>query len=361
MGIKNMLKFLNTNYPQLIKKISVNDFQGEKIAIDISILLYQVIIAIRNSGADMMNQQGDVTSHILGLFNKTIILLKMNILPIYVFDGKPPAFKEKVIQNRRNIKQRALNKLSDTELSESDKIKYFKRTVTISKKQIDECKELLTLMGIPYVMAPEEADSQCAQLVKEGIANSVLTEDMDILTFGAGTIYRNLASYKKEQLKIDLSEILSTLDLTYDQFIELCILFGCDYTDKIIDVNPDTLYKYYHMNKNMNNTMIALYKNKIIQCNKTEKDISLICDNFHLYKDYFLNPPVQKNTTICFTKPNINELSKLLVSKYGLVKMKIQSKLNFLGMKQLSIPSYYEDDIVLPQNINLIKSPTAII
>ena len=40
-------------------------------------------------------------------------------------------------------------------------------------------------MGIPYVQAPEEADSQCAYLNKKGLVDAVLTEDMDILTFGA--------------------------------------------------------------------------------------------------------------------------------------------------------------------------------
>ena len=331
MGIKNMLKFLNTNYPELIKKINIDNFQGEKIAIDISILLYQVIIAIRNSGADMINQQGDITSHILGLFNKTIILLKMNILPIYVFDGPAPAFKAKVLQNRKIIKQRAIEKLNDNELSESEKIKYFKRTVSISKKQIEECKELLTLMGVPYIVAPEEADSQCAQLVKEGIATSVLTEDMDILTFGANTIYRNLASYKKEQIKINLSEILTTLDLNYEQFVELCILFGCDYSEKILDINPSIIYKYYSLHKNMKDTLNSIYKNKIIQSYKTEAELDSICNNYLIYKNYFINPPIQNNNIIEFTKPKINELTTLLVSKYGLVKMKIQGKLLFLA------------------------------
>ena len=120
-----MLKFLNNNYPHLIKKIDCDNFNGNRVAIDISILLYQVIIAIRNSGADLTNQKGDITSHILGLFNKTIYLLKMKILPIYVFDGKPPDFKAKVIQNRKSVKQRAFKKLED-KLSREEQIKYFK-------------------------------------------------------------------------------------------------------------------------------------------------------------------------------------------------------------------------------------------
>jgi flap endonuclease-1 len=322
MGIKNLLKFLNTNYPELIKKINNNNFDQKMIAIDASILLYQVIIAIRNSGADMINSQGDITSHILGLFNKTILLLKMNIMPIYVFDGKPPDFKLKVIQNRREIKRNAYEKLLE-DLSKEDKIKYFKRTVSISKKQIDECKQLLDLMGIPYVQAPQEADSQCAQLVKSGIAIGVLTEDMDILTFGA-SIYRNLTSFKKDHIQLNLDDILTSLNLTYEQFVELCILFGCDYNDQL-KIDSNTIFKQYCKNKNMSDTLLAL--NKTI----TTNDIT----NYYLYKDYFINPPVHNITKIELKKPNIEELDKLLVGKYGLVRMKIINKLNFLTQSNL--------------------------
>ena len=47
MGIKCLLKFLNS-YDNIVNKIDTNNFNGEKVAIDISIVLYQVIIAIRN-------------------------------------------------------------------------------------------------------------------------------------------------------------------------------------------------------------------------------------------------------------------------------------------------------------------------
>ena len=325
MGIKNMLKFLNNNYPHIIKNINNDNFNGNRIAIDISILLYQIIIAIRNSGADMTNKQGDITSHILGLFNKTINFLKLNIIPVYVFDGKPPVFKQKVIEARRDVKMKAYCKLSEN-LSEEDKIKYFKRTVSITKKQIDECKELLDCMGIPYVVAPEEADSQCAQLVKAGLVDGVLTEDMDILTFGSHTIYRNLASHTRTPIKIELNDILIALKLSYEQFVELCILFGCDYSDKLF-IKSEMIYKYYLKYKNMNNTINALIKDKILFIkNLEEHDIS----NYTKYKEYFINPPVHNIKIIDMKKPRIKELDDLLVLKYGLVRMKIYNKLVFL-------------------------------
>ncbi len=317
-----MLKFLNTNYPNIIKKISDEKLGGQMIAIDISILLYQVVIAIRNSGADMFTNQGEISSHILGLFNKTINLLKMNIIPIYVFDGKPPQFKWQTINNRKEVKQKASEKLNDEEMNEEDKIKYFKRTVHINKYQIQECIELLEIMGIPYVIAPEEADSQCAELVKCGIADGVLTEDMDIMTFGANKIYRNLTSYKKETLEVSMEDVLNTLNLNYEQFVELCLLFGCDYCDKLNDMKPELIYKYYSKNKNIIDTI-----NNIKQDGYRVDDFN----DYKIYKDYFMNPPVKKINEIELKRCDVSKLEKLLVGKYGLVKMRIINKLQFMG------------------------------
>ncbi len=322
MGIKKMLKFLNTNFPNVIKNINDEELGGQMIAIDISILLYQVVIAIRNSGADMFTNQGEISSHILGLFNKTINLLKMNIIPIYVFDGKPPQFKWQTINNRKEIKQKASEKLNDNDMNEEDKIKYFKRTVHIGKAQIDECIELLQIMGIPYVIAPEEADSQCAELVKCGLADGVLTEDMDIMTFGAKKIYRNLTSYKKDTIEISMDDVLKELNLNYEQFVELCLLFGCDYCDKLNDMKPEQIYKYYSKNKNLLNTI-----NNIKQDGYQIDDFN----DYKIYKDYFMNAPVKKIKEIELKKCDVSKLEKLLVGKYGLVKMRINHKLQFMG------------------------------
>lgn len=320
MGIKNLLKFLS-NYEGILKEINDDNFNKQKVAIDISIILYKVIIAIRNTGADLTNKKGEIVSHILGLFNKTIYLLKKDIIPIYVFDGKAPNLKSKVIQERKEIKKKAWEKLESL-TNEKEKIKYFKRTVSISWKQLEECKELLQLMGIPYVEAPEEADSQCAWLVKNGFASGVLTEDMDILTFGSKRIYRNLGSFNKTTLEINLDDILEKIKLDYNQFIELCILFGCDYCDRIKDISPEELYKTYIKYKNIDDTFNHL--------KKLDYNIPEI-DNIDVIKDYFKNPPVLDDIkNLELYKPSIEKLENKLVNDYGLIKSKIISKINFL-------------------------------
>ena len=315
MGIKNLLKFLS-NYPDLIKEKKIESFYGKKIAIDISILMYQVVIAIRNSGSDLTNSNGDITSHILGLFNKTINFLEKGIIPVFVFDGKPPDLKRKVLDSRRNIRNKSYEKMIEA-TTEEEKIKYFKRTVCITKEQTDQCRELLELMGIPYIDAPEEADSELSYLCKNNLVYAVLTEDMDILTFGSPKIIRNLTSNKKVPIEIELDEILKKLDLTYEEFIELCILFGCDYCTSLTELQPKEIYNHYiNNNKNIDDT-ISFLKSEIDY--KSAKQYFI--DSFHTD----INDDELK-----LRKPQVKKLIHLLVNKYGLIKYKVANKLSKL-------------------------------
>lgn len=112
-------------------------------------------------------------------------------------------------------------------------------------------RRLLTLMGVPVVEAPGEAEAQCAILCRAGLVYATATEDMDALTFGSTKMVRNMtvaASKKLPIVEIDLQKALSELQMTQDQFIDLCILLGCDYTDRIRGVGPNkalTLMKEY--------------------------------------------------------------------------------------------------------------------
>jgi len=321
MGIKCLLKFINGE-ENLIKKVKKDDYKNKKIAIDISILIYRSIISVRNSGADFTNQKGEITSHILGLFNKTIELLHNGITPVYVFDGKPPNIKNKTIEERKQMKMKAFDKMENAE-TEEERIKYLKRTVSISKIQWNQCKDLLTLMGIPYIQAPEEADSQCAYLAKNGLVDAVFTEDMDILTFGSPKIVKNLTSHKIETSEIVLVDLLNHLDLNQEQFIEFCILLGSDYSSGIINIKPDIILKYYKKHKNIKDTIEDMKKD----------NINIPTDfNHEETKNYFLNPTILEvsEKILKLNKPDNNKLLKILVDEYGFLKYLIKTKLDRL-------------------------------
>lgn len=323
MGVKKLLTFLN-NYENLICEKKISDYRGTKIAIDISLLLYKLVIGVRNTGSDIINNQGDSVTHILGLFNKIILLLRHKIVPIFVFDGKASKLKDYVINERKKQKINSLNKLKDA-TGEQDKIKYFKKSFYITKKELDQCRELFDLMGIPYINAPEEADSQCAYLAREGLVDGVYTDDMDILTFGSPMIIKNLISMKNKPVEINLNKILETLMLSYDEFIDFCILLGCDYSNGISNINYNTIYNYYLKNKTIDKTLKDLKDNNF--------NVPLELLDFEKIKNYYKQAPynIIDPNDLEIKNFNVTILIDLLVNKYGLMKFQICKKLNSIN------------------------------
>jgi flap endonuclease-1 len=316
MGIKNLLKFLY-NFKDVVKIKQKTDFFNKRIAIDISILLYQSVINIRNTGRDITNKNNIVISHIIGLLNKILSLLDNGIIPIFVFDGKPPDIKKKLLTLRREVKNRAMIKYENTN-DTMDKIKFFKRCVSITKEQMDDCRELLTMMGLPYIDAPEEADSVLAYLCKNNIVDAVLTEDMDILTFGAPKIIRNVLSFDKPLIEINLKDILTNLNITYIEFVDLCIYFGCDYCTFNNNIASGlTNIEIYDLYKKNNNEL-----NRIVGIDN---------DEFKSAKKYFITDlELNINKNLDLQYPDIIKLTELLKTKYDFSISKIKYKVNKL-------------------------------
>ena len=103
----------------------------------------------------------------------------------------------------------------------------------------------INLVGVPVVEAPCEAESQCAELAKNGKVYGAATEDMDALTFRTPKLLRKMtfSGTKQPILEIDCELMLTGLGLSYPEFIDLCILCGCDYTDSIKGIGPKTALK----------------------------------------------------------------------------------------------------------------------
>merc|ERR1712179_126585 len=167
-----------------MKENEIKNYFGRKVAIDASMCIYQFLIAARQDGNVLTNEAGETTSHLMGLFYRTIRMVDNGIKPVYVFDGKPPDMKGGELAKRTERRQEAQKQLAQAEEAGDDENveKFTKRLVKVTKEHNEECKHLLKLIGIPYVDAPCEAEAQCAALVKAGKVFAVGTEDMDALT-----------------------------------------------------------------------------------------------------------------------------------------------------------------------------------
>merc|ERR1719310_2085133 len=158
---------------------------------------------------NLTNEDGKVTSHIIGMLTRTLKLMENGIKPVYVFDGKPPELKLGELAARRAKReeaQAALEKAKESGDAEGV-LKSTKMTVKVTKEQNEQTKRLLTLMGVPIVDAPSEAEATCAALCRDGKVYAAATEDADCLTFGTKTLVRNLMapeSAKKTILEVNL-------------------------------------------------------------------------------------------------------------------------------------------------------------
>ena len=243
MGIQGLAKLLADHAPGCMKENEIKNYFGRKVAVDASMCIYQFLIAVRQEGNMLTNEEGETTSHLMGMFYRTIRMVENGIKPVYVFDGKPPDMKSGELEKRkekREVAQKALEQAEEAGDAENIE-KFNRRLVKVTKQHNEECKQLLQLMGIPFVDAPCEAEAQCAALVKGGKVWATGTEDMDSLTFGSNVVLRHLTFSEARKMPIKeyhYDRLLEELGLSKEEFIDLCILLGCDYCDSIRGIGP---------------------------------------------------------------------------------------------------------------------------
>ncbi|TKR95343.1 hypothetical protein L596_009524 [Steinernema carpocapsae] len=248
MGIKDLSKLIADRAPKAIRTNEMKAYFGRKVAIDASMSIYQFLIAVRHDGSALTNADGEATGHLMGMFYRTIRMIDNGIKPCYVFDGKPPEMKSGELEKRTERRAEAEKALAEaTEKGDTETIEKFeRRLVKVSPAHNDECKRLLRLMGVPVVDAPCEAEAQCAALARAGKVFATATEDMDALTFGSTVLLRHMTFSEAKKMPIkefDLSKVLREMDFTHEQFIDLCILLGCDYCPTIRGIGPKRAFE----------------------------------------------------------------------------------------------------------------------
>merc|ERR1719408_503882 len=240
--------------------------------------------------------------------------MENGIKPVYVFDGKPPELKLGELEARRA----KANLQSAMESGDAEQVlKASKATVRVTKEQNEEVKQLLRLMGVPVVEAPSEAEATCAALCRDGKVYGAATEDADCLTFGTKTLVRNLMaaeSQKRQILEVNLATALEQLNITMDQFIDFCILCGCDYTDTLKGVGPSTAIKLIVQHGSLEKVLENIEKEKIPPNFRYEvaREFFKICE------------AVDTNTVdFKFVEPDFEGLTKFLVEDNSFNKERV--------------------------------------
>jgi flap endonuclease-1 len=303
MGIKQLMSLIQEKAPKAIKHIQLELLTGKIVACDASMAIYQFLIATQGFSKEgqmfeMRDSEGNLTGHLVGLFNRTIQFMENGIKPIWVFDGKPPELKDHVLDQRKELKANA-EEIKEKAIEAGDletAKKMMGRSIKVTQEMMNDAKKLIQLMGIPVIESPGEAEAQCAAIVKHGLAFATASEDMDSLTFGTNFLLRGFNSKKEPIIQIELAQVLEGFGMNHDEFVDLCILCGCDYTTNIPGIGPITAFKYVEECRNIE-AIIEKIEKENENPNKKRKQIP---ENFRYQqsRELFKAPSVENNKDV---------------------------------------------------------------
>lgn len=118
----------------------------------------------------------------------------------------------------------------DTKTLEFERNKQNRLGVSITERMSDDCKQLLKLFGIPYIVAPMEAEAQCAFLDACNLTDGTITDDSDIWLFGGQTVYKHFFNQQKNVMEFRSENIENMFHVDRKKLIQLSVLVGSDYT-----------------------------------------------------------------------------------------------------------------------------------
>ena len=274
--------------------LDLASLSGQTIGIDAFLTAFQFLTTIRDrspegDGGPLKASNGKVVSHLMGFLNRTTTLLAAGIKPVFIFDGKAPELKAEEIAMRkarreeaRTIYQQALD-AGDFPLAQ----KMAQRIISYTPEMVMETKQLLDLLGVPWVDAAAEGEGQAAVMATLGQLDAVATQDWDALLYGAPVLIRNMMTAGNKQhgrlvkaQRIILDELLTEHQLSMPQLIDLAIMIGTDFHPGIKGIGPKTGIK-----------LIKQFGNIETICQEKNKPMP---DKLGEIREIFRNHPVNK-------------------------------------------------------------------
>jgi len=287
--------------PIIVKKtLSLDDLKGRSFAVDGFNVLHQFLALIRaRDGTPLMDSEGRVTSHLVGLAYRTTRLISdYDMRLVFVFDGRPPDLKRREVEKRREARRKAEEEYAEA-VSRGDMATAYSKAVMTGRltgEGLDDAKRLLTLLGVPWVQAPGEGEAQAAYMASRGDVWAANSRDYDSLLFGAPRLLRYLTIGGEEWLPskgrarrlepelIALEALLAELGITRTQLIDLSILVGTDFNEGVKGVGPKTALKLIRRHGSIEEL--------------PEKTLAKVPDTYHAIREIYLRPEVTETYSL---------------------------------------------------------------
>jgi flap endonuclease-1 len=317
------------------EEITLDALLDKKIAVDSYNWLYQFLSIIRQpDGEPLKDDKGRITSHLSGVFYRTLKLMEAGIKPVYVFDGKPTELKRTTNEKRHDVREEAREEWKKA-LERKDygaAKKYAQRSSTLTHEMVEDTKRLLDAMGIPNVQAPNEGEALCSIMCRNSDVYTVASQDYDTLLFGATRLIRNLSITGKkkrgnEYVNVSpeilcLSRVLEKLSISRDQLIIIGMLIGTDYNPGgVLGYGPKKSLELVREEKSLEGVLEKITWN-------SDADPQEIFD--------FFRHPKETEYDIKFTTLDDAKVMKILVDEHDFSPERVENALGKLEPRKQS-------------------------
>lgn len=295
--------------------------EGKKLAIDSYPTLYQMLATIRDKkGRPLQDSEGRITSHLVGLFNRTAKMISQGIRPIFIFDGPPYVLKKKEVEKRTERREKAEKKyqkaLKEGKIEEAKK--YAQQAIRVEENIEESAKELLHLLGVPVITAPHDAEAQASYMTKKGMCFGVASPDYDAFLFGSSKVIRNLRMVRTVKPKVfDLQNIVAGLAISHSQLIDVALLLGTDFNEGVKGIGPKRALKLV---KKYSNLQEILSKKEVEWPSSSPPPQEIIT--------YFQNPPVKEGVEIEFGELDREAVCTFLVGERDFSRERVERRLD---------------------------------
>lgn len=268
MTIKDLGTFIKKYHPEMIFNLDPSLLSNKKVAIDAYGWFYSNYIKSRSEflTEDVILGKSQIDPILVR--NKWMINLaffivywtERKIIPIFIVDGTPFPEKDKIRAIRKKdsekVKLEIKNLREEYEILKSTDIlancdeilKKLKSKVSndqsINSEDFTVFEKYIACTGLPCIKSIGDAEKLCALLCREGIVTAVYSKDIDTLSFGCPLLIKNVEKTEQKLECIRLDLFLKKLKLSYVEFVDLCIMCGCDFNEyaRIKSLGPKKSY-----------------------------------------------------------------------------------------------------------------------
>lgn len=308
------------------EQTSLKALAHKSFAVDGNIELHQFLALIRKrDGTLFTSKEGRVTSHLIGLLTRTArLIIDYHMDLVFVFDGRFNPLKRATVEERRRVREKAQQEFVQA-LKTGDQPKAWSKAVMTGRVTGDilgDSKRLLTIMGVPWLVASEDAEAQASYMASKGDVWAVGGKDYDSLLFGTPRLVRYLTITGTEYLPtqhrsrkllpevISLETNLRGMGITREQLIDLAILVGTDFGPGVKGIGPKKA--------------LALVRQFGTIERMPEKVNADLMDNLTEVREVFLKPKTLDDYSLHQSRPNIAELIEFLVEERGFGRERIE-------------------------------------